>query len=293
MNRLAAFLLAILFATVTVSSACVAAPSDWLRFTLDGEGSGGRIHASFRDESRARGDGNWSTGFDPSDLAGLDVASFRASGSRPIHFSLVREAGRLDCSGNGGDRHAAGNCTFAPDPAFTQLLASRGIGQPTRAEAFGLMALDVRRALVDGLVAAGYPTPSIDDLMALTALGANRAYIDGMARAGYRPKSLKSLIEFKALGITPEWISGFARIGYANMPGDDLVQLKALGVTPDFIAGFNRAGYGRLAVDQLVQLKALGVTPDYALAANRQADRRLSVDQLVEMKALGLGPRRR
>ena len=35
MNRCFAFLLALVFATVTVSSACLAAPADWVRFTLE------------------------------------------------------------------------------------------------------------------------------------------------------------------------------------------------------------------------------------------------------------------
>ena len=65
MNRCLAFLLALVFATVTVSSACVAAASDWVSFTLQPERGDGQIHASFRDESRGHGDNNWSTGFLP------------------------------------------------------------------------------------------------------------------------------------------------------------------------------------------------------------------------------------
>ena len=116
MNRCLAILLALVFATVSVSSACVAAPSDLVRFTLEPErGGDGRIHATFRDEGRAAHENNWSTGFPPAELIGLDPGSFRASGSRPLRFALVREAGRLDCSGSGGNSHASGNCGFTPD----------------------------------------------------------------------------------------------------------------------------------------------------------------------------------
>ena len=45
----------------------------------------------------------------------------------------MREAGRLDCAGNGGIARASGDCGFTPDAGFMQLLASRGIGQPDRA----------------------------------------------------------------------------------------------------------------------------------------------------------------
>jgi len=294
MNRCLAFLLAVMFATITVSSACVAAPADWVGFTLRPErGDGRKIHASFDDEERGGDRNSWSTGFRPSELIGLDTAGFRGPGNRPLRFAIVREAGRLDCSGNGGGSRAIGNCRFTADASFMRLLASRGIGTPNREQAFGLMAVDARRDLIDAVVAARYPTPTIDDLMALSALGVNGRYIADLARVGYRPRAIDTLIEFKALGVTPQWIGEFTRAGYGNLPADQLVQLRALNITPEFIVAFDRIGYARLPVDSLVQLKALNVTPEFALAANRQNDRRLSVDQLVQMRALGLGPKSR
>jgi hypothetical protein len=288
MNRCLAFLLAVMFATVTVSSATVAAPLDWIGFTLRAEhGTAGKIHADFRDEERGRDRNNWSTGFMPSELIGLDTAGFRGSAARPLRFAVIREAGRLDCSGNGGNSRAAGTCRFTADPSFTRLLAARGIGRPTRHQSFGLMAINARRELIDALAAARYPAPTIDDLMGLSALGVDRRYIAELARAGYRPQKIQTLIEFKALGVTPEWIGGFARIGYGTIPASDLVQLRALDVTPEFVAGFDRLGYGRLPASSLVQLKALGITPEFARSVGGRAQGRPSVDDLVHAKLFG------
>src|SRR5205823_4223536 len=78
-------------------------------------------------------------------------------------------------------------CRFTPDAAFSQLLVARGIGRATRDQAFGLMALNVRRDLIDAVAAARYPTPTIDNVMALTALGVDRPDFAAMARSGYRP----------------------------------------------------------------------------------------------------------
>lgn len=267
MNRLFAFLGALLLAFISVSSACTAAPGEWVHFTLAAERNSDRIQASFRGDERSGHNDNWSSDFAPSDLVGLDVAGFRGPGNRPLRFALVREAGRVDCSGQGGQSYAAGYCSITPDAGFMQLLDGRGIGRPSREEAFGLIAVDARRELLDALSAAHYPTPSIDDLMALSALEVNGAYINEMARAGYRPRTLDGLVQFKALDITPQWIAGFARIGYANLPADELVQLKALDITPAFIAGFDRIGYRHLPVDKLVELKALDITPEFVRAA--------------------------
>lgn len=287
MNRCLALLGALLLSLITVASACTAAPAEWIHFTLEPERGSDRLQVSFRSDARPHHENSWSTGFRPSDLIGLDLAGFRGAGSRPLRFAVIREAGRLDCSGHGGESYAAGYCSFGADPRFTQLLESRGIGRPTEEQSFGLMAVDARRDMIDALAAARYPTPSIDNLMALSALGVNSAYIGEMAGAGYRPETLDGLIQFKALNITPQWIGGFVRMGYAKLPADELVQLKALDITPEFIAGFDRIGYGRLSVDELVQLKALGITPDFVRRVAAVDDGLPPVDKLVQLKAFG------
>ena len=284
MNRCLALMCALLFAFISVSSACMAAPSEWIAFDLKAQSDRQQIQATFHDERRGGDDNHWSNGFKPSELIGLDTAGFYSAGSRPLRFAVVREAGRLDCSGIAGSARASGNCGFTPDAGFVQLLESRGIGRPNREQAFGLMALDVRRSLIDAVAAARYPTPSIDNLMGMTAVGVTSGYIGDLARANYRPRSIDSLIEFKALDISPEWIGGLARVGYASLPSDDLMQLKALDISPEFISGFQQIGYARLKVDELVQLKALDVTPAFARASIGQAQPLPSVDELVQMK---------
>ena len=289
MNRSLVFIAALMCAFVTVSSACAAPTSpNWLRFTLEPQrGDPGEIRASFSEQRDGRRESNWSTGFTPSELIGLEVSSFRAAGARPLHFAVVREAGRLDCSGNGGNNYAIGNCRFTADPAFTQLLGARGIGQPSRDQSFALMAVNARREMIDAIAAARYPTPKIDDVVALSALGVNGRYIADMARAGYRPQSISTLIEFKALDITPRWIAGFARVGYANLPGRDLVQMRALDITPDFIAGYQRIGYRNLPVSKLVELKALDITPEFVRSVTRPNQPAPPVNDLAELKIFG------
>lgn len=130
MNRCLALLCALLFAFISVSSACIAAPSDWVSFKLDGQRDRSQIHADFQDENRGRDENHWSNGFKPSQLIGLDVAGFYSAGSRPLRFAVAREAGRLDCGGTGGSARMSGNCSFTPDAGFTQLLISRASAIP-------------------------------------------------------------------------------------------------------------------------------------------------------------------
>ena len=288
MSRCFAFFCACLLSLVSISSAGFAAAVDDIAFTLSPSGNGeSAVHGDFRQERNGRVRNNWTSSFLPREFTGLDHAGFRAAGTRPLRFALIREAGRLDCAGHGGASRATGNCRFSADPAFTAALARLGVGRPDAAQAFGLMSLNARRSTVEAIVAARYPVKSVDQLLGLTALGVDAAYIRGMAAAGYRLRSIDDLIEFKALGITPEWVQTFVRAGYSNLPADHLVQMKALNINPDFVAGFERIGYGRLPVDSLVQLKALGVSPEWAREMERRHGHRPTVDQLVQMKALG------
>ncbi|HZU51014.1 MAG TPA: hypothetical protein VE968_03980 [Sphingomicrobium sp.] len=285
MTRSLVFIGALLAASFAGSSASLADAGPMIRFTLEPQhGNPTKIHANFRHQGSRGDDNQWSNGFMPSDLIGLEVSSFHGSGTRPIHFSIVREAGRLDCSGNGGHEFATGTCRFTPDPGFGELLVRSGAGRPTYDESLGLTAVNARRELVEALTAAHYPAPRINDLMALAALGVDGRYIADLSRAGYRPPNLQKLVEFKALGITPAWIGGFVRIGYANVPGDGLVQLRALGISPEYILGFEHLGYRNLPVNTLVQLKALGITPEFVRSVATAGQPMPPVNKLVEMK---------
>jgi hypothetical protein len=282
-------ILALFFASISVASACIAATNDWMEFTLETERDGGQIKATFRDSDRAGSrESNWSAAFPPSQLVGLDLDGFRAVGTGPVRFAVVREPGRLDCSGQGGGSHARGSCAFTQDPAFVQYLHSRGIEAPTRGEAFGLMALGVRRDLIDALASARYPAPTIEELTSLTAVGVSGRYVSDLARLGYRPQRINSLVEFKALDVTPEFIGGFARIGYGNVDPGELVQMKALGITPDYVAGFQRIGYAHIPVDTLVQLKALNITPEFVRSIEPNPNGTLpSAGELMQRKIFG------
>jgi hypothetical protein len=234
MFRLFVFLGSLLLTFVSISTAGFAADLDELRFTLAASSSNtGQVRFSL-DES----DGNnrhritTNTSMPARDLIGLAPGDLLARGNRPLRFALVREAGRADCAGTGGEGRGAGRCRFAPDASFMTLLAQAGVAAPSRREAFGMVLLNVRRELVAAVRDAGYRNPTASELTGLAALGVTPAYIRELDRRGYRPDRLGDLTAFKALGVTPEYVDGLVRAGFGRIPPDEIVQLKALGVTP-------------------------------------------------------------
>jgi hypothetical protein len=287
-----AFVAALLLTAITVSSACVAQPGAPLQFTIEPSHDAGLVQLRFKRDRNGHSENTWNSSFRAADLTGLDVASLNSPGTRPVRFAVIREAGRIDCAGTGGNQMARGTCAMTPSAEFNRFLADHGIGKPSEDDSFGLIALNVRRELVDALARARYPIPSVDQLIELTAVDATPAYIAGLSAQGYRPKTLDGLVQFAALKITPDYIGSFVRAGYSNLPADELVELKALEITPDYIAGFERMGYGRLPVDTLVQLKAMDITPEYVRAV-AQGGALPSPDHLVQLKAVSDDIRKR
>ena len=292
MTRMLAFVAALLLTAITVSSACVANTAAPLQFTIEPAHHAGEVYVRFKRDRNGHSENTWSTSFRPSELAGLDVAALDSPGTREIRFAVVRDAGRIDCAGTGGNQMARGACGLTPDESFLRLLADNRIGRPTGDQMFGLVALNVRRDLVGALAQSRYPTPTVEQLIELSAVDVTPAYIRALVGQGYRPPSIQGLVEFGALKITPEYIGSFARAGYGNLRPDELVQLKALEITPDYVAGFDRIGYGRLPVDTLVQLKAMDITPGYVRAVE-QGGALPSPDHLVRLKAVSDDIRKR
>ena len=291
MTRMLAFVAALLMSGIAVSSACVAGSVEPVGFTIEPTSQGDHVHVRFK-RADQRHTNSWSSTFRTAELAGLNAAALRSAGTSLIRFTIARDAGRVDCAGTGGNSMARGTCSVTASAAFNDLLASSGIGRPTKDQTFALIAVNARRDLIAALRAAGYPTPSINKLMELSAVGVTSAYIRELAAQGYRPESLQSLVEFAAMDITPEFISSFARAGYKDLDPGDLVQLKALDITADYAAGFERLGYGRLPVSTLVQLKALDITPEFVRAV-QQGDALPSPDRLVMLRAIGRDIRNR
>ena len=296
MNRAIVFLAATAAAALAVTSACLASPKadrpfrgDQIYFTMTPGQSDGEVRLGLR-SGDARYHNSMSGNFAASELAGLDIARLRSASSVPLTFALVRQAGRVDCAGNARASKAEGDCRFTADAAFSNLLASRGIGHPTLRQSYNLTMVGVTRDLVDALQAANYPRPTVEKLTELAAVGVGRKFIDELSGRGYRPASLNELVQFGALDVTPDYIDGMARAGFRNMNADAIVQFKALDISPAYIAELARMGYANLSPHEVTELKALNVTPAFVEGFARIGYRNLPPSTLVQLKALDVTP---
>jgi hypothetical protein len=259
MHRSLALFFALILASVSIATTGLAADAGSLRFEVM-EGSKDRLQLAL---SRSMSpDRSSRSSFEVRDLAGFDRAALRGREGAPVAFALVREPGRLDCSGRTERRRAQGMCRFTGDPAFASFLVASGVRRLTEGEWIDLTMVGARRSLIEALRQGRYAMPNPDALVGMTVLGVSPEYIRDMAKAGYRPRKTEDFIPLKALDVSPAYLRSLKSVGYERVPIEELIQLRALGITADFIASYQRHGFRDLSVSRLVQLKALGIRPE-------------------------------
>jgi len=233
----------------------------------------------------------WSDDRPISDLAGLSPAQL-AGPTGPARFALVRDAGRLDCSGSAGNLAGRGNCTFSVDPRFTTYLRQRGIGAHTPHDAFTLTMSGVGRDLIDAMEEIGYTRPSAEQLADMGIHGVSAEFVRGLARSGYRLRSADDLVNFKVHGVDLGYIQGMAAIGpkLQHLSADELVDLRIHGVTPDYVRQIAAIGpsFTEISADDLVNLSIHGAQPDLVRAYAAFTRGALNPDEVVDMAIHGV-----
>jgi hypothetical protein len=154
---------------------------------------------------------------------------------RELSFELVREAGRLACTGQvERQRRASGTCRFVPDAGFVQGLAAHDLTVGDSRQLLGLALVDAHLAWVDGLAKQGFRVTDLGGLISVAALDASPTFAAELADAGLTGHDLEDLIAARAVGVDGAWARGMAEAGYRDLQFDRAIQLRALDVTPDY-----------------------------------------------------------
>jgi hypothetical protein len=223
------------------------------------------------------------------ELQGLTAAQLASDGA-PVRFSLVRDAGRLDCDGIVRQRRGTGDCRFAPDARYAAELARRGIARPTEKQQFDLTMHGADLAVVDELLRQGYAKPKVDDIVEAGIFGVTVPYLRELDMLGYRVGTVDRLVEMRIHRVTPDYIREMAAAGpaYRRLPPEQLVEMRIHGVTPERVRGYAQAGYANLTRRQIMDMAIHRVTPDYIGELAAAGYRNIAPEKLVEMRIHGV-----
>jgi len=281
---------------------------DW---TISKSDEPGKVEFSLI-EHHAGGRSSHESDWPQSSFQGVD---FSKAGRQDVHFTISRDAGKIDCEGFLKDGEGAGIFHFQPDPNYAGQMQSLGFpideekqfamavqdvslefARQMKGEhlsgldadkliAFRIFGVDV--AFIEAIRAEGLNISECDKLVAFRIHGVTALMIRSLHQAGYKPDE-DTLIAMRIHGATPEWISQLKQRGYDHIELEKLIAFRIHGVSPDFIQKLQGLGYSHPDPDELIAMRIHNVTPEYIADMRSRGMKDLSIDQLVNMRIHGI-----
>ena len=230
--------------------------------------------------------------FDISDLQGLTREQAMNGGS--VNFSLVREAGRIDCQGTFQNGKGSGTFQFTGNLAFVSAMKSRGFDFETgmnddlddrRGEnkLFAATTLNVTTALADDLLSAGFDKLKTEDLFKAAIFKIDSKFAREMKASGFENLGMEELVKARIFKIDPEFARQVSQMGFQKEPFESLVKMQIFKVTPEFISEVRNEGLTNLQIEDLVKLRIFKIDAKYIREAKADGTP-VDVEELVQRK---------
>jgi len=301
------FAFCLLFAVVKNHAADVRS-GDW---TIRHSDEAGKVEFSLIEHHRGGNSSNESD-WPASSFPGVD---FSKSGRQDVHFTITRDAGKIECEGFLNNGEGAGIFHFQPDLnyagemrkldfsvdeekqysmavhdvslEFARQMKNEHLSDLDADKLIAFRIFRVDSAFIEDLRSAGLNVSDSDKLVAFRIHGVTPQMIRSLHQAGYRPDE-DTLIAMRIHGATPEWMEELKKRGYDHVDLEQLIAFRIHGVSPEFIEKLQGLGYKHPDPNELVAMRIHNVTPEYISDLRSRGMHDLSIDQLVSMRIHGI-----
>lgn len=247
-----------------------------------------KIHLNFeRVTAKGHRNQNGKT-YEFSELQGLTRE--QAIGGGPVSFSLVREAGRIDCEGTFQNGKGSGTFRFTGNPAFVSAMKSRGFDfEPGSNERrheerlFAATTLNVTTALADDLISAGFGDLDTEDLFKAAIFKIDSSFMREMKASGFENLGMEELVKARIFKIDADYVRQVSQMGFDKEPFESLVKMQIFKVTPEFITEVRNEGLTNLAVEDIVKLRIFKIDAEFIRKAKSEGVS-LEVENLVQRR---------
>ena len=233
--------------------------------------------------------------YDFSELQGLTAQ--QAAGGGAVKFSLVREAGRIDCEGSFQNGKGSGTFQFTANPGFVSAMKSRGFdfekasrnddSDHSEDRLFAATTLNVTTALADDLVSSGFGKLDVDDLFKATIFKVDSKFMREMKASGFPNLTMEDLVKARIFKIDAEFVTRAAQMGFDKEPFESLVKMSIFKITPEYVTEIRNEGLTDLQMEDVVKLKIFKIDAEYIRRAKGDGVP-MEVEKLVQRK-LGVG----
>ncbi len=252
-----------------------------------------KIHLNFERRSKSEGRHNVGQTYEFSDLQGLTRAQALAGG--PVKFSLVREAGSIDCEGTFQNGKGSGTFRFTGNQSFVSAMKSRGFDfeasasrdRDPEATLFSAATLNVTTALADDLRSSGFENLDVEDLFKATIFKVDSKFMREMKASGFPNLGMEELVKARIFKIDANFVTQVTQMGFDKEPFESLVKMQIFKVTPEFVTEVRNEGLLNLSVEELVKLRIFKIDSEFIRQA-RVDGIPIEVEKLVRRR-IGVG----
>jgi len=265
-----------------VRSSAVGASGQW---TADVRmASGDDIQFNFKSTSND-GRSEYSSGrtMKINDFQGLNIAEITSSAKTNVSFSLVREAGTINCEGTFSQGLGAGFWKFTPNERFVSSMQSRGYNNLTDEDLVRATFNNLTGKYIDELKTAGYDKLSFNDLARAASHAISVAYINELRADGYNLASMDDVFRASNHDINKEFIAEMRSIGFTQLSMDDLIRLKNHDISSSYISELKAEGISNITADDAIRAKNHDITADFIRRAKAQGFANAGLDELIRL----------
>lgn len=284
-----AFIVFVLGSYVIVAQS-VALTGDW-KADARSEKHPEKIHLSFSRRSEKGGMNQHGSSFEYSELQGLSREQAMREGA--VKFSLVREAGTIECEGRfDGTGKGAGTFRFTGNQQFVTAMRSRGFDfeasesgkkRDLEERLFAATTIGVTTAFADDLLSANFGKLTVDDLFKAAIFKITPQFMSEMKASGFPNLGMEELVKARIFKIDANFVREVAQMGFEKEPFESLVKMRIFKVTPEFITEVRNEGLTNLDVEDLVKMRIFKI--DGAFIRQAKADGvPLEVEKLVQKR---------
>lgn len=261
---------------------------DW---TASLEKDSAKIHLNLEQRSEKRGRNQMGQTYDFADLQGLSRELALSGG--PVKFSLVREAGRIDCEGTFQNGKGSGTFRFTGNQSFVSAMKSRGFDFEENSSSddahnsenrlFAATTLNVTTALADDLNSAGFGKLQVEDLFKAAIFKIDSRFMREMKASGFGDMGMEELVKARIFKIDADFVRQVSQMGFDKEPFESLVKMRIFKITPEFITEVRNEGLTNLQIEDLVKMRIFKIDSEFIREAKADGVP-LEVERLVQRR---------
>jgi len=251
----------------------------------------GKINLNFERRSEKGGRHQMGQTYDFADLQGLSREQVLSGG--PVRFSLVREAGTIECEGSFQNGRGAGTFRFTGNQSFVSAMKSRGFdfeedfitnnGRDSEDRLFAATTLNVTTALADDLSSAGFGKLHVDDLFKAAIFKIDAKFMREMKASGFPNLGMEELVKARIFKIDADFVSQISQMGFDKEPFESLVKMRIFKITPEFITEVRNEGLTDISIEDLVKMHIFKIDGEFIRQAKAEGIP-LEVERLVQRR---------